>query len=129
MPQPPSWKLYRDGPIPEARRRSGALCWSCHPTSRHQHRWYRSAWVCWWVAPRPFVRLAAWLLVGLTVVGLVAAWWWPPSPRPPVVAGPLAQAPTPVPLGTTPPLTRQQWACVLERLRGKPCLPDTEPAP
>jgi hypothetical protein len=129
MSHPRSSKLYRDGPIPEAKRWSGALCWSCHPTSRHEHRWYLSAWVCWWVTPRPFVRLAAWLLAGLTVVGLGAAWWRPPSPRPPVVAAPLAPAPQPVPLGTPPPLTPQQWACLLQRLQGKPCVPAMEPTP
>ena len=132
MPTPPleSWKLYRDGPIPAAQRWSGALCWSCHPTSRHEHRWYLSAWVCWWVTPRPSVRRAVWLLVGLAVVGLVAAWWWPAAPRPPVVAAPLAPAPTPVRLRTPPPLTPQQWDCVLQLLRtGRPCAPATDPTP
>ena len=66
-------KDYRGGPVPRDLLRV-QLRWSCHLRTAHAHRWYLSAWVCWWVMPRPSMRRAAWLFMGLTVVGLVAAW-------------------------------------------------------
>jgi hypothetical protein len=120
--------LYRDGPIPVVRRGAGALRWSCHPTRRHAHRWYPTAWICWRLTPRRGVRLVVGLLVGLTMVGLVAAWWGLPAPQPHDAAAPPTPAPASVPPGP-PSLTPEQWACVLERLRGRPCVPATVPRP
>jgi hypothetical protein len=51
-----SWKTYRTGPCPDRKRWSGRTCWSCGEFSRHEHRWYLSAWLCWrfvqWRQPR-----------------------------------------------------------------------------
>ena len=129
MPVPPTseWKAYRTGPLPTWLRGPRAYCWSCRPRGLHQHRWYVSAWLCWWVTTRRFVRIALWFVLILAGLGIAAGWVsYSPAPPPAPLAAPVAPAQEEAPRAQRPPprLTPAQEACLLQRLRGgPPCSP------
>jgi hypothetical protein len=129
MPGPTTseWKAYRTGPLPVWRRGPNAYCWSCRPRDLHQHRWYVTAWLCWWLTTRRFARIGLWLLLILSGLGTAAA-WLEHGPAPPLVPVATTVAPAqeeaPRAQSPPPPLTPVQAACLLQRLRGGPsCSP------
>jgi hypothetical protein len=113
-----SWKLFRDGPVP-----SGRL-WSCAAHCQHRHRWYGSAWVCWWVTRRRAVRIVAWLIVTPMILGILAAYWLPPRALAPIpVQMPISVVmPEAIPAAPPSPLTTRQLDCLLPRLQGQRCI-------
>jgi hypothetical protein len=124
-----SWKLYRDGPVPL--RMSATPYWSCTPYSRHVHRWYVRAWICWWLAGRPVWRAMAWFVGCVVVVGVIGVLLtitlsprrldnivWSPSPIP--LPAPVVSAPPSAPAQGAAP---GDLACLPKRLQGKLCPP------